>query len=121
MGGAEKRGGEENLTKDTPLKTGFWTPLRLVRFPSRSGVIALFFLYKTRQLSRPEAHLERSRNFREGAFSGTFSSPHALPPPHHPHLQVLQRPCHTKIAISIAIHYGGSEHCDRSKTLRRGL
>ena len=42
MGGGKKRG-EENLTKDTPPKNGFWTPLRLVRFQTPSSVVALFF------------------------------------------------------------------------------
>ena len=80
-GGGKKRG-LENLTNDTPPKKGV-SP-RTVRFPPPSGVVALFFLYKNPRLSRPEALLEGSRIFREGAFSGTFSSPHTFcTPPYH--------------------------------------
>ena len=82
-GGGKKRG-VENLTNDTPPKKGFWTPPRTVRFPPPSGVSALFFLYKNPRQSRPEALLEGSKNFRESAFSGTFSSPHTFcTPPYH--------------------------------------
>ena len=76
--GGGKRRGVENLTNDTPPKKGFWTPPRTVRFPPPSGVSALFFLYKNPRQSRPEALLEGSKNFRESAFSGTFSSPHTF-------------------------------------------
>ena len=61
-----------------PSQKGLLDPPRTVRFPPPSGVVALFFLYKTPRLSRPEALLEGSRIFREGAFSGTFSSPHTF-------------------------------------------
>ena len=82
-GGGKKRG-VENLTKDTPPKKGFWTPPRTVRFPPPSGVSALFFLYKNPRQCRPKALLEGSKNFRESAFSGTFSSPHTFcTPPYH--------------------------------------
>ena len=80
-GGVEKRGGQENPTNDTPPRKGFWTPPRTVRFPPPSGVSALFFLYKNPWQSRPEALLEGSRNFREDAFSGTFSSSTRFAPP----------------------------------------
>ena len=72
--GVEKEGCE-NLTNDTPPKKGFGTPPRMVWFPPRSGVSALFFLYKNPRESRPEALLDGSKNFRERALSGTFSSP----------------------------------------------
>ena len=82
--GGGKRRGVENLTNDTPPKKGFWTPPRTVRFPPPSGVSALFFLYKNPRQSRPKALLEGSKNFRESAFSGTFSSPHTFcTPPYH--------------------------------------
>ena len=82
-GGGKKRG-VENLTNDTPPKKGFWTPPRTVRFPPPSRVSALFFLYKNPRQSRPKALLEGSKNFRESAFSGTFSSPHTFcTPPYH--------------------------------------
>ena len=89
-GGVEKRRGVENLTNDTPPKKGFWTPPRTVRFPPPSGVSTLFFLYKNPRQSRPEALLEGSKNFRESAFSGTFSSPHTFctPPYHGPKLEL---------------------------------
>ena len=89
-GGGKKRG-VENLTNDTPPKKGFWTPLRTVRFPPPSGVSALFFLQKNPRQSRPEALLEGSKNFRESAFFGTFSSPHTFctPPYHGPSLPIL--------------------------------
>ena len=74
--------GVENLTNDTPPKRGFGPPL--VRYVSTpSGVSALFFLYKNPRQSRPEALLEGSKNFRESAFSGTFSSPHTFCTPPH--------------------------------------
>ena len=83
-GGGGKRRGVENLTNDTPPKRGFWTPPRTVRFPPPSGVSALFFLYRNPRQSRPEALLEGSKNFRESAFSGTFSTPHTFcTPPYH--------------------------------------
>ena len=82
--GGGKRRGVENLMNDTPPKKGFWTPPRTVRFPPPSGVSALFLLYKNPRQSRPEALLEGSKNFRESAFSGTFSSPHTFcTPPYH--------------------------------------
>ena len=81
----------ENLTNDTPPKKGFWTPPRTVRFPPPSGVSALFFLYKNLRQSRPEALLEGSKNFRESAFSGTFSSPHTFcTPPYHGPISFLE-------------------------------
>ena len=82
--GGGKRMGVENLTNDTPPEKGFGPPPRTVRFPPPSGVSALFFLYKNPRQGRPEALLEGSKNFREGAFSGTFSSPHTFcTPPYH--------------------------------------
>ena len=85
MGGWKKEGGWKT-SRMTPLpKRGFGPP-RTVRFPPPSGVSALFFLYKNPRQSRPEALLEGSKNFRESAFSGTFSSPHTFctPPYHRP-------------------------------------
>ena len=84
----------ENLTNDTPPKKGFLTPCT-VRFPPRSGVSARFFLYKNLRQSRPEALLEGSKNFRESAFSGTFSSPpYVLHPP-------TSRPRHNLCGIDV--------------------
>ena len=59
-------------------------PPRTVRFPPPSRVSALFFLHRNPRQSRPEALLEGSKNFRESAFSGTFSTPHTFcTPPYH--------------------------------------
>ena len=41
----EKKRGEENFTKDTPPKKGFWTPFVWYVSPPPSGAIALFFLF----------------------------------------------------------------------------
>ena len=81
----------------TPLpKRGFWTR-RTVRFPPPSGVTPLFFLYKNPWQSRPEALLEGSKNFRESAFSGTFSSPHTFcSPPYHGPIFNCTHICYTK-------------------------
>ena len=86
--GGKKRG-VENLANDTPPKKGFWTPLVRYVFHPPSGLSALFFLYKNPRQSRPEALLEGSKNFRESAFSGTFSSPHTFctPPCHGPRMR----------------------------------
>ena len=46
-GGVGIKRGEENLAKDSPPKNAFWTPLRLVRFPPRSSVVALLQEGKT--------------------------------------------------------------------------
>ena len=84
-----EKGGGWKTSRMTPLpKRGFGPPPRTVRFPPPSGVSALFFLYKNPRQSRPEALLEGSKNFRESAFSGTFSSPHTFctPPYHGPNI-----------------------------------
>ena len=72
MGGGGGKKGGENLTNDTRPKRGFGPPL--VRYVFS----ALLFLHKNPRQNRPEALLEGSKNFRESAFSGTFSSPHAF-------------------------------------------
>ena len=75
-GGGKKRG-EENLTNDTPPKKGFCT------FSTPSGVRLCCSCTKNRRC-RTEALLEGSKNYRESAFSGTFSSPHTFcTPPYH--------------------------------------
>ena len=74
-GGLEKRGGWKT-SRMTPLpKRGFGPPPRTVRFPPRSGVSALFFLYKNPRQSRPEALLEGSQIF------GGARSLFRFPPP----------------------------------------
>ena len=68
--GVEKRGGRKT-SRMTPLsKMGFGHPSYGTKNP---------------RLSRPEALLEGSRIFREGAFSDTFSLPPYVfaPPPYH--------------------------------------
>ena len=93
MGGVEKGGGWKT-SRMTPLpQRGFGPPPRTVRCPPPSGVSALCFLYKNLRQSRPEALLEGSKNFRESAFSGTFSSPHTFctPPYHGPNFKVTKK------------------------------
>ena len=77
------RGGRKTLRR-TPLpKRGLGRP-SYGTFSTRPGVVALLFLYKNPWLSRPEALLEGSKHFREGARFGTFSSPHTFcTPPYH--------------------------------------
>ena len=80
--GEWKKEGEEILTKDTPPKNGFWTPLRLVRFPPASGVIALFVLHRNPRLSTPDALSEGSENFSRGCVVWfVFLPPYVLHPP----------------------------------------
>ena len=96
----------ENLTNDTPPKKGFSTPPRTVRFPPPSAVSALNFLYKNPRQSRPEALLEGSKNFRESAFSGTFSSPHTFcTPPYH--VWKVGRPLKTTFDMTTLIFSSG--------------
>ena len=83
MGGWKKEGGGKPHEWH-PSQKGVLDLPRTVGFPPPSGVSALFFLYKNPRQSRPEALLEGPKNFREGAFSGTFSSPHTFcTPPYH--------------------------------------
>ena len=98
--GGKKRG-VENLTNAAPPKTGFWTPLlRYVFHPSQVSVLCFSCTKKNPRQSRPEALLEGSKNFRESAFSGTFSSPHTFcnPPISRPNFPgdsqtVICKPC----------------------------
>ena len=77
-GGGGKKRGVENLTNDTPRKKGFWTPLRTVRFPPPSRVSALSFVCKIHDRADQKLFWRGSNNFRESAFSGTYSSPHTF-------------------------------------------
>ena len=81
LGGVEKGGGWKT-SRMTPLPKRDFGPPSYGTFSTPSGVSALFFLYKNPRQSRPEALLEGSKNFRESAFSGTFSSPHTFCTPH---------------------------------------
>ena len=67
--------GEGNLTNDTPRKKGFWTPLRLVRFPPPS-VFFLVLQSKTEQTRSSCGGGEFSDVF----FSHTFCIPQFLWP-----------------------------------------
>ena len=80
-GGGGKKRGVENLTNDTPPKKRFWTPPRTVRFPPPSGVVALFFPVQKSTTEQTRSAFGGVQNFREAAFSGTFSSPHTFAPP----------------------------------------
>ena len=83
MGGVEKSGGWKT-SRMTPLpKRGFGPP-SYGTFSTPLRCQCSVFLYKNPRQSRPEALLEGSKNFRESAFSGTFSSPHTFcTPPYH--------------------------------------
>ena len=107
----------ENLTNDTPPKKGFWTPPRTVRFPPPSGVSALFFLYKNPRQSRPEALLEGSKNFRESAFSGTFSAPHTFctPPCHGPRISGTFRNPQPLVYYQKHCRYKWEAHCGTNR------
>ena len=93
-GGVEKDGGG-NLTSDTPPKKRGFGPPSYGTFFTPFGCRCWVFLYQNPRLSRPEALLEGSRVFREGAFSGTFSSPHTFctPPYHGPSVCVCVSLC----------------------------
>ena len=80
MGGWNKEGGGKPH-EGHPSQKGVLDPPSYGTF-STPPLVALFFLYKNPRLSRPEALLEGSRNFREGVRFGTFSSPIRLAPPH---------------------------------------
>ena len=80
--GGGKKKGEANLTKDTPPKKGFWTPLRLVRFPTPLRCRCPVSLYKNPRLSTPEALLEGSENFWRARCLVRFPPPVRFAPPH---------------------------------------
>ena len=81
-GGVEKGGGWKT-SRMTPLpKRGFGPPLVRYVFHPPLRCQCSVFLYKNQRQSRPEAVLEGSKNFRESAFSGTFSPPIRFAPPH---------------------------------------
>ena len=72
--------------KDTPPKKGFWTPLRLVRFPNPppARVIALLCSYKNPRLSRSEARLKGFSNLSGRYVLWVFPPPiRFAPPPYH--------------------------------------
>ena len=76
-GGGKKRG-VENLTNDTPPKKEFWTPLvRYVFHPPQVSVLC-FSCTKIHDRADQKLFWGGSKNFRESAFSGTFSSPHTF-------------------------------------------
>ena len=73
----EKRGGWKT-SRMTPLPKGGFGPPSYGTFSTPLKCqCSVFPVEKSRQ-SRPEALFEWSRIFREGAFSGTFSSPHTF-------------------------------------------
>ena len=116
MGGWKKKRGVENLTNDTPPKKSFGPPLvRYVFHPPQVSVLC-FFLYTKPRQSRPEALLEGSTNFRESAFSGTFSSPHTFcnPPYHGPRIRFWRERFQTPSSVSFCgpRRAPGREHRD---------
>ena len=67
----------------TPLpKRGFGPPSYGTFSTPLTCQCPVFFIYRNPRQSRPEALLEGSKNFRESAFSGTFSTPHTFCTPH---------------------------------------
>ena len=125
--GGWKQRGVENRTNDTSPKKGFWTPPPShSTFSTLSGVSDLFLLYKNPRQSRTEALLEGSKNFRESAFSGTFSSPHTFcSPPYHGPSNPLHNPspkpairCSLKSCGKIATNFG---QCRGSCTIAQSL
>ena len=77
--GGGKRGGRKTSRMTPPPKRGFGPPSYSTPLRCQCSV----FLYTPRQ-SRTEALLEGSKNNRESAFSGTFSSTHTFcTPPYH--------------------------------------
>ena len=82
-GGVEKRGGRKT-SRMTPLpKRGFGPPLiREVFHPPQVSVLC-FFLYKKSTTEQNRSSFGGSKNFREIALSGKFSSPHTFAPPYH--------------------------------------
>ena len=94
-GGGKKRG-EENLTNDTPSKKGLWTPVvRYVFHPPQVSVLC-FSYTKIHDRAEQKLFWRDPKNFRESAFSGTFSSPHTFctPPYHGPCLCAFFLPEH---------------------------
>ena len=77
MGGGGKKRRVENLTNDTPPKKGFGPPLvRYVFHPHQVSLLCFSCTKITTEQTR--SSFGGSKNFRESAFSGTFSSPHTF-------------------------------------------
>ena len=83
-GGWKKRGGWKT-SRMTPLpKKGFWTPL--VRYVFHPPHVSVLCVSCTEIHDRADQKLfwRGPKNFRESAFSGTFSTPHTFcTPPYH--------------------------------------
>ena len=82
-GGVEKRGGRKT-SRMTPLPKRGFGPL-LVRYVFHPPQVSVLCFSCTKIHDKPVSEVlsEGSKNFRESAFSGTFSSPHTFctPPP----------------------------------------
>ena len=76
-GGRKKKGGGKT-SRRTPVPKKVLDHSSSGMFSTSLGCQCSVFLFKNPRLSRPEARLEGSRNFREGELSGTFSSPHTF-------------------------------------------
>ena len=102
-GGVEKRGGWKT-SRTTPLpKRGFGpTFVRYVFHPPQVSVLC-FSCTKIHDGSDQKLFWRGSKNFRESAFSDTFSSPHTLctPPYHGPTLIKIcqKRSLHTIVVV----------------------
>ena len=74
----EKEGGGKPHEGHPSPRRGFGPPFVWSIFHPPQLPLPCVFLVKNPRESRPEALWEGSRNFRAGAFSGTFSSPHTF-------------------------------------------
>ena len=81
MGGWQKEG-LENLTNDTPPKKGFWTPPSYGTFSTPLNCQCSVFPVQKSTTEQARSSFGGAKNFRESAFSGTFSFPIRFAPPH---------------------------------------
>ena len=83
MGGCKFKRGVENLMNDTPPKRVF-DPPSYGTFSTPLRCQCSVFPVQKSTTEQTRSSLEGSNNFRESAFSGTFSSPHTFcTPPYH--------------------------------------
>ena len=79
MGGGGKKRGMENLTNETPPKKVFG-PLSYGTFSAPLRCQYSVFPVQKSTTEQTRSSFGGVQNFRESAFSGTFSSPHAQSP-----------------------------------------
>ena len=80
--GGGKRGGRKSSRGDTPPKKESWTPLHLVRFPTPSRVVALFFPVQMSAVEQARSSFGGLPKFFGRVCSLVrFPPPYALQPP----------------------------------------